>query len=194
MQSLRKLFARFRSCQRGVSAVEFAFVLPILMFFMVGTLEFSTMFLAQNILENAVNSAARTGKTGHVEDGFTREQTLLLMVQQRIDRLMDPSRITLSSEVYKSLDDIGQSEPYTDQNGDGMYNEGEPYTDSNLNGQWDPDMGLEGMGNAGETVVYTIRYPWQVMTPFLREILASDGVVNLSSRLVVKNEPYGNGV
>jgi hypothetical protein len=184
---------RLADCRRGVTAVEFAFVLPVLLFFIVGIIEYSTIFMAQNMLENAINYAARTGKTGYVKNGMSRDAMLLSEVQSRIDRLMDPSKIAINTEVYKSLDNIGQPEPYVDRNHNGQYDVGETFTDTNGNGHWDADQGKTGDGNAGDTVVYTVSYPWHVMTPLLGEILADHGVVTLSSRLVVKNEPYGNG-
>src|SRR6185369_4666112 len=117
----------------GATAVEFAFVLPVLLFFIVGIIEYSTIFMAQNILENAINYASRTGKTGYVENGMSRETMILGEVQSRIDKLMDPSKITIAAEVYKNLDDIGKPEPFVDRNHNGIYDAGETYTDVNSN-------------------------------------------------------------
>jgi hypothetical protein len=188
-----KSIRRFARCQRGTTAMEFAFVVPILLFFTVGILEFSIMFMAQNVLENATNSASREGKTGHIGSGMTREEYMLSLIQSRINRLMDIEQITLDTKVYRSLEDVGRPEPYTDANNNGHYDTGESYTDSNHNGHWDADMGVEGLGNAGEVVVYTVTYPWQTLTPFLGNVLGSDGIITLNSRILVKNEPYGNG-
>jgi hypothetical protein len=183
---------RLARCQRGTTAMEFAFVMPIMLFFTIGILEFSMMFMAQNVLENATNFASREGKTGHIGTGMTREEYMLYLIQTRINRLMDVEQITLDTKVYKSLDDVGKPEPFTDANNNGQYDQGESFTDSNHNGEWDADMGVEGLGNAGEVVVYTVIYPWQLLTPFLGNVLGTDGIISLSSRILVKNEPYGN--
>lgn len=181
-------------CERGTTAMEFAFVLPIMLFFTIGILEFSMMFMAQNVLENATNFASREGKTGHIGEGMTRDEYMLYLIQSRINRLMDIEEVTIDTKVYKSLQDVGKPEPYTDTSpNNGHYDIGEAYTDTNANGQWDPDMGIEGYGNAGEVVVYTVTYPWHLLTPFLGNVLGTDGIIDLSSRILVKNEPYGNG-
>jgi hypothetical protein len=194
MRNLLTCFRHFVECRRGVTAVEFAFVLPILMFFTVGIMEFSTMFMAQNMLENAVNTASREGKTGFVKTGMSRDAYLLELVQNKIDGLMDPSKVTMESQVYEALDQVGEPEPFTDKvPKNGAYDPGEVFTDMNGNGEWDPDMGTEGLGTHGDVVVYTITYPWQVMTPMIAEIFGNDGIVPLTSRILVKNEPYGNG-
>ncbi|HVY12776.1 MAG TPA: TadE family protein [Alphaproteobacteria bacterium] len=173
--------------------MEFAFVLPILLYFVVGTMEFSIMFMAQNMLENAMTYAARAGKTGYAAAGMTRDQYLLMLAQSRVDRLMDPTQLSLNTESYSSLDKIGKPEPYVDRNGNGAYDLGETFTDVNSNGHWDADQGIDSEGNSGDVVVYTISYPWHMMTPFLSNILSNNGTVTLSSRLVVKNEPYNGG-
>lgn len=176
-----------------MTAVEFAFVLPPLLLLTCGILEFGVVFMASNVLENAVNNASRIGKTGFSSSGISREQMILNAVGDRIDNFLDPALLTLTTRVYRSFDQIGQAEPYTDSNHNGTYDLGETYTDSNSNGQWDQDMGAEGVGNANEVVVYDISYPWKMMTPLLKNVLADDGNITLSTRMVVKNEPFGGG-
>ncbi len=173
-----------------MTAIEFAFVSPVLLLFMFGILEFAMVFLANNALENAVDNAARTGKTGYVQSGESREQTLLTGITQTVSTLLDPTKITLTSEVYSSTDQIGKPEPFTDTNKNGVYDAGEPYTDTNHNGQWDADQGAQGLGDGGDVVVYNITYPWHVMTPFVANIIGDNGIITLSSRVVVLNEPY----
>lgn len=184
------LFKRFRKDEKGVTALEFAFAAPVILYFIFGTLEFSYLFMANNVLENAANHASRTGKTGYVEAGMTREEYIMSQVNSRINGLMDPTKLSLSSKVYKSFDDIGQAEPYIDTDGNGQYDVGEDFTDSNGNGGWDTDMGSEGLGEAGEIVVYDVTYPWQMITPLLRNILSNDGNFTITTRIVIKNEPY----
>jgi len=187
---MRGIFSRFCKNNSGITAVEFAFVLPIMLFFIFGILEFSMVFMAANVLENAANTGTRTGKTGFVDKDISREQTIRNTINQRLAGFLDPSKITITTRVYKAFGDIGKAEPYVDRNTNGQYDKGESYTDVNANGQWDSDMGTTGLGVAGEIVVYEISYPWQVMTPFISQMLADDGLINLTSHIVVRNEPY----
>ena len=188
---IRNHLTRFCNNDSGITAVEFAFVLPVLLFFIFGILEFSMVFMAANVLENAANTGTRTGKTGFVDQNISREQTIRNTINQRLSGFLDPAKILIVTRVYKAFGDIGKPEPYVDRNNSGSYDTGDTYTDVNSNGSWDSDMGTTGLGVAGEVVVYEISYPWQVMTPFMSQILADDGLINLTSHIVVRNEPYG---
>jgi len=47
-------------CQRGASAVEFAIVLPLLLIFIFGIIEFSILFYDKAVITNASREGART--------------------------------------------------------------------------------------------------------------------------------------
>ncbi|UCE94734.1 MAG: pilus assembly protein, partial [Flavobacteriaceae bacterium] len=47
--------------QRGASAVEFAIILPLLLVFLFGIIEFSIMFYDKAVITNASREGARTG-------------------------------------------------------------------------------------------------------------------------------------
>jgi hypothetical protein len=66
------------------------------------------------------------------------------------------------------------------------------FVDVNGNGQWDDDMGKAGLGNPGDVVVYTVTYPWPIMTPLMKPIIGNS--ITLTARSVVRNEPYGTGL
>ena len=51
--------------------------------------------------------------------------------------------------------------------------------------------GTAGYGTEQQIVVYTLSYPWKLFTPIMSAILGTDGVVTLTSTIVVRNEPYG---
>ncbi|HEX8580474.1 MAG TPA: TadE/TadG family type IV pilus assembly protein [Allosphingosinicella sp.] len=56
---MKRLLARLRRDQKGVSAIEFAIVAPILLFIIIGTLQVGAMFYAHAALRNAVSEGAR---------------------------------------------------------------------------------------------------------------------------------------
>lgn len=170
--------------------IEFAMVAPVLFLFMMGIIEISLILYAQSVMEGAAFNASRTGKTGYIADSVTREETITGMLHQRAHSLMDVSKISIDSVVYNQFDQIGQAEPFTDVNGNGVRDMGENYTDVNGNGQYDEDMGLAGLGSASQIVVYTVNYPWRIYTPMIDQFLGDDGVYVISSRAVVQNEPY----
>ena len=188
------------SKENGATALEYAIVAPVLFFIIMATLEFCLISYASAVLTGATISAARLAKTGYdntgstglcAATGQTRVQFITCVVNSKISGLMNASNLQITSKSYSNFSNIGQPEPYTDLYGLGYYVSGDPYTDVNGNGQWDSDMGLAGLGGAGDIVVYKVSYPWKIYTPFLQNILGNNGIFTISASSVVKNEPYG---
>ena len=98
--------------------------------------------------------------------------------------------LSVTTKTYADLDDIGEPEPFVDANGNGIRDDGENFTDINGNGVWDEDRAGTGYGGAGQIVVYTVTYPWPLFTPLVSHFIGTDGIYTLSSRAVVKNEPF----
>jgi len=172
----------------GVTIVEFAIIAPVCILILFGIIEFSLIMFVSASMEGAADASARYGKTGYIASGSTRQQQIAATIATRTAGLLEPTKITVTTTIYPSFDSVNQPEPYTDSNNNSTYNIGEPYTDINNNGQWDLDMGVAGLGNANDIVVYTISYPWNVNTPLISYFLG--GTLNISSRSVVKNEPF----
>jgi len=148
----------------GVTAVEMALIAPAFFLLFIGITEISLIMLAQHLLENASYNASRLAKTGYIAEGHTQLETVMDVLNRELGSLsplINVSRLSFSSTGYGELSDIGQSE------------------------------GSEGLGMAEQIVVFTISYPWQTFTPLMGEILGDEnGIINLSSRIVVRNEPY----
>ena len=56
---LRRRLGRFGRRSDGVSAIEFAFVAPVLLLFIVGTMELGMILFADSLLEGGLREAAR---------------------------------------------------------------------------------------------------------------------------------------
>lgn len=180
---------RFRRCEQGVTAVEFAIVVPVLLLMLFGIIEFSLMMFASNMLESATAVSSRLGKTGYSESGMSRAQTILQSVASHAGGVIHSDRLRVTSTYYAQFDQIGDAEPWTDTNRNSLADAGE-YSDVNGNGQYDADMGLAGYGDANDIVVYTVSYPWNIMTPIMRELIGTNGIYTITTHAVVKNEPY----
>lgn len=151
--------------KRGVASIEFALIAPIFFLLLMGTTEISLIMLVEHLLESASYNASRTAKTGYIETGKTQLETVMAEVTQRLGNLsplINPAYITVTSDAYGDLSAIGQ-----------------------------PDEGSEGFGTAGQVVVYKISYPWKLFTPLIGDLMGDENhIINLSSRIVVRNEPY----
>jgi Flp pilus assembly protein TadG len=160
--SLRSLRNRFR---KGVMAVEFAVLAPVFFMLFTGLIETSLIMLVQHLLENATYNASRLAKTGYADGERTQLETIMdVLVREMgsLNPLIDVARLNFSSAVYDDPTGIG-----------------------------DPEEGEEGLGTGGQYVVFTVSYPWHVFTPLIGDIIADqNGIIRLSSRIVVRNEPY----
>ena len=174
-------------CVRGATAVEFAIVLPVLLLTTIGTIEIAIVLFIGSSMEAAVFEASRFGITGS-EDGVSRGDRVLDIVADSTYGLLDMTKVKLDTLVYSSFADVGQPEPWTDQNDNGAWDAGEPWSDVNGNAVWDADMGAAGLGGPNDIVVYRLSYDWGVVTPMMAEILG--GSVHHVSSVAVRNEPW----
>ncbi len=175
----------------GGAIVEFALVFPLLAGFTLAILDFSYVAFADASLEGAVREAARRGITGYVPTAGSRDQ----YVRQRILDAMAPfaldGDVVIRTRVYGRFTDIGEPEPFSDANGNGVYDPGECFTDVNQNGVWDADMARSGLGGAGDVVVYEAEVRLMPITPFFVHMLGrSDPAITLVASTAVRNEPY----
>jgi hypothetical protein len=192
-----RTYRHIGSNEQGSTMVEFALVAPVFILLLFGIIEFSAIQFAKSTMEGATSITSRLGKTGYTQDGMTRQEMLIALVKEKSMGILDPERIEVTTLVYDSFSDIGQSEPLSiDANGNGHYDpaDGDAYQDINGNGQWDSDLGEAGLGGAGDIVVYKLHYPWQVKTPVMNKLLVNaDGYFPLDVSVVVRNEPYESG-
>ncbi len=171
----------------GVSVVEAALGLPILLTLLIGVLEISYLIFLSVSLENAVLRASRFGITGGTEEGVTRQDQVRAIIAEQTFGQVDMDAIEIETLVYEQFGDIGEAEPYTDENGSGSYDSGEPFSDVNGNGVWDDDMAVAGLGDAGDIVLYRVRYA----APSLSGVMNwATRKINISATVAVRNEPF----
>lgn len=179
-----KIFAR--DC-RGNATIEFAFVAPLLILTMLAVVEFALNVFIASTLEAAMLESSRYGVTGARPADVSREDQVRHVVSEWTYGLVDMDEVDFTTLIYQNFGDIGQAEPFADDNADGIRQSDESFTDVNGNGQWDPDMGAAGLGGPGDIVVYRINYAWGFVTPMLEAMF---GDITHSSAVAVRNEPF----
>lgn len=184
-----RIFARFQRDARGVTMVEFGIIAPFLMLLIIGIVELGLMMAGQAVLDNAAFVASRTGKTGYADKDKTQTKMITEAIQKAAAAFLDPAKITVTSTAYSDYDSM-QPEPFTDTNKNGVWDTGEPYTDVNKNGSYDKNAGASGYGGSGQVVLYTASYDWRLVTPMIGKLVGKNNIVQLKTRVVVKNEPY----
>ena len=163
---------RSKRAESGSVSVEMSLLLPVFMLLMMGSVEMCLMWGAQALMENAAYNTSRLAKTGFVTSGQTQAQTvsqLMTTELQSFGSLIDVTKLVTSETAYSSFTNAGS--------GTG---------------------GTSGYGTEQQIVVYTITYPWKLVTPVNKIMqslglgsLGNNGIINLNSNIVVRNEPYG---
>jgi len=193
---LQREGARFRGrlglilCDAGQAMVEFALLVPALLGLLCGILEFSGILFAQTLLEGGAREASRFGITGAVEEDVGREQAILQIIDDNTFGVIDVDELDIETLVYESFGDVGQPEPFTDENGNGAFDAGEAFDDINGNGARDEDMGVAGLGGPGDVVIYRLSYDWEIMIPMFQPFFGDD--ITLDASIAVRNEPFGS--
>lgn len=158
-----KIFARCGKSERGSTAVEMAMIIPIFLMVMVGITETTMLEAAQQIMENAAYNTSRLAKTGYTDDGKTQAETVNAIMAKELQSFGTFFDITKVTMTSKAYSSFSSI-------GTG---------------------GTSGLGTAKQIVVYTITYPWKIFTPMIGDLMGTDGIINLTTRIVVQNEPYG---
>jgi Flp pilus assembly protein TadG len=174
--------------ERGTAAMEFAFVAPIFIGMVGAIMEFSGIMFVQTLLEGSAREASRYGITGFTQEGVSRDEQILQIVEDNTFGIIDLDELQMDTLVYENFGDVGQPEPFTDQNANEAYDAGEPFNDINGNGTWDEDMGAAGLGGPGDVVVYRMSYDWSIIIPLFRPFFGD--AITLQANIAVRNEPF----
>lgn len=179
----------FSQDQSGSAAVQFALILPLLLVLVIGSFEYAVVMFVSGMLESAVLTASRYGSTGFEEGGGSRIDRIRAMITDRTLGLVNGDTADIDTYVFPNFNSIVAPEPYTDQNGNGKWDNGEPYVDLNGNGSRDTGSGTPGPGAACEVVLYVVSYQVQSITGLLRPIM---GRITHHASVALRNEPFAS--
>ena len=187
---LKTFVSKIRRNNDGSAAIEFSFTAPLLIMTIVAIMEFSMILFLNASLEGSLRDAARFGSTGFTPVGVNREDVIIDKIKSATLGLVPIESENVTALAYSDFSEVGQPEPWIDENSSGTYDLGEPYTDVNGNGQWDDDMGVPGLGGACNVVVYRVHTEWRLLLGLLASTIGNP--ISLDASTAVRNEPYGN--
>ncbi|HJS86191.1 MAG TPA: TadE/TadG family type IV pilus assembly protein [Acetobacteraceae bacterium] len=152
----------------GVTALEFAFIAPVLLALAALLIEAGWQLATQAALEYGARQAARFGATGSavpaslasVTPPPTRAQAITQLVTQAGHGIIDGSRLSVSVQSFAGFPVIGQAGAAT-----------------------------PGPGGGGAVAQYALVYQQPYLTGFGQAILGSSFQLH-HANLVVQNEPF----
>lgn len=154
--------------ERGATAIEFAFVAPVMFFALMSLIEIGMLGMMSSGLDNAVVETSRRLRTGR-DDAATSADSFEIQVCERIGGSYASCRDRVTVGVQRFT----------------------RFSDANAVAADQPD-GQFNRGAAGDIIVVKVNYRWPLMTPFLATAYGREGPmeVTLGSRVAFKNEPY----
>jgi hypothetical protein len=208
---MSSLWRRLSADQRGVSAIEFAMIGPVVLLTIATVIECGFLWSGATALEAGGRAAARYGLTGGEVDGSTRTGTIRRIVTEHVcpealgegrttcfwasdgptyedeDGSRTPLFIDLTA--YRDPRNLGRPEPFSDvAPANGFRDPGEEFVDINGNGRWDADTGVSGPGGPADIVVYELAMHQRVTNPLLRAVVGE--TLRHETRVVIRNEPF----
>ena len=158
---------RFRRDERGATAIEFAFVAPVLFFALLSLVEIGMLGMMMMSVDAAVLDASRRIRTGR-DDAAVNAQTFEDQVCAHVGGGLQSCRDRLVISV-KRFDRFADANAVASAAPDGTFNK----------------------GGAGDIIIVKANYTWPLLTPFLAK-LEHDGPTNviIPARAAFKNEPF----
>lgn len=186
------LMLGFLGDARGVTIVEFAMVLPVLLLLLMGLFDITYNLYMVSTLQGIVQKAARDS-TLQSSDPAAADAALDAMVTNQVHALYPSATVTPTRRFYRTYAEAAakQAEPWSDTDHDGTCDHGEPFTDNNNNGVWDADGGNQGQGGAKDRTVYTVTVTYPHMFP-IAKTMGWSNTVKLAATTVLANQPYAD--
>jgi Flp pilus assembly protein TadG len=155
---------KFLKRDQGATMVEYALVAPVFILIMCGLFEISAVLFVLVTLDSATNEISRFGRTGDTISGETQLATARRILIDHTYGLVDTTKVVFRIQPVLTFASADTS-PATVESVD--------------------------FGGTSSNVIYTITYPWTIITPFISTAaFGGSPTVNLSSTAVVKNEPF----
>lgn len=180
------LFGRLARDRRGVTAIEFAFAMPVMAMMLMALFDLGFQVYAQSVLQGSVQQAARAST---LETGSANSPALDTQVQANFLRVVPGAQLAFARKNYSNFEDVGLAEDFTDTNGDEICNNGEAFEDLNNNANWDADRGGDGLGGARDAVLYRVTASYPRVFPF-HKFVGLPARITVDGSTVLRNQPF----
>ena len=185
-RAFRRLPGRLRRDARGATAIEFAFVAPIMCVLLMGLCDLAYQSYVQAILTGAMQKA---GRDSTIQGATGQTNAIDLAVMNMVKSVARDATFTSSRKNYGQFSNISP-EKFTDSNNNNVYDAAsECFTDVNGNNTWDADPGRNGQGGANDVVLYQLDVTYPRLFP-LYGLMGWSPNQKISATTVLKNQPY----
>ena len=174
--------------ETGVTAIEFAFIAPVMCLLLMGLCDLTYQGYVQAILTGAIQKA---GRDSTIQGSTSRTTQLDNAVMTQVRHVARQATFTSSRKNYAQFSQI-KPEVFRDLNNNNQYDQAfDCFTDVNGNKVWDSDPGLQGQGGANDVVLYTVTVTYPRLFPMYGLIGWSTNQT-IAASTVLKNQPYAD--
>ncbi|WP_240047401.1 TadE/TadG family type IV pilus assembly protein [Sphingomonas panacisoli] len=184
---MRRALRSLSRNSRGVTAIEFGIVAPVMMLLLMGLSDLAYQIYAQSILNGALQKA---GRDATIQGAANNTTDIDNKVKTMVKKIAANATFVVTRKNYDSFSVI-KPEPFIDNNSNGVRNPGECYTDINGNGQWDQDPGDDGQGGANDVTLYTMTVTYPRLFP-VAGLFGWPSTQTISASTLLKNQPYAS--
>lgn len=178
---------RLRKDEEGATLTEFGFVAPVLIVMIMGIFDMAHSQYTSALMNGAIQEA---GRDLTLETAGSQASNIDQRVIDAVSNVApNTATVTLEKLSHFDFSAIGESEEFTDEDGDGICNNNEVFVDANENGQWDADRGQTGIGGARDAVLYTAVVTYPRLFP-MAGLAGLPENVTLRASTVLRNQPY----
>jgi Flp pilus assembly protein TadG len=174
-----KLFRRFAKSERGVTAIEFAFVMPPFLLIMFVMVESGFMLFTEYVLQTSVQKAARQMKTGQAQSGGMTASGFKTEICKLAGIIIDCSKITVYARPENTFSSLKSNLP-------SFLNVGNSYSAT-------PNPTNYGCGAPLQAAGVVATYDWKFSVPYFMSPLGnvdSGNARRLFGLAVFRNEPF----
>ena len=171
--------------QRGVTVLEFALILPVMLTLIFGGLELGYRAYLGAVIQGALLEVARVASVGN-----KTEDQIDTLIKGRIGVLTAIGNVkSIQKESFFNFSNVGKPEKITsDTDPIGVYNATDCYEDANNNNRYDTTLN-SGIGTADDIVRYKVTVTYPDLLP-AKGFLGWGNEQTIVASTVLRNEPF----
>ena len=175
-----------RHDRRGVTAVEFAVVAPVLCILLMGLSDLAYQSYIQAILTGEMQKA---GRDSTIQGAILKTTELDNRVKGQISRVARNATFDIKRSNYASYSKM-KPEVFFDDNANGSYDIAtECFMDINNSNAWERNPSSTGQGGANDVVLYSMEVSYVRLFP-LSGLMGWPNTVTIGASTVLKNQPF----
>lgn len=171
--------------ERGVYAIEFAILAPVMCLMMMGGYDLLHRNYVQDVLDGEMQKVARDSA---LEGAPIRLPEIDARMQKMVKIVSYDATAQVTRTSYPSFLSA-KAERFIDENDNGTYDKGECFDDINDNKAWDKDPGKKNQGGANDVTKIRTVIKFPRLFP-MHSMLGWEKTQTLASETMLKNQPF----